>query len=48
MIVRCYISEVDVTVDLKSIFKAQSIEIEDSVEYIARGKRFFLIKAGGV
>ena len=36
-----YLRGRDVTVDLKSIFQGTSIEIEDSVEYIAREKIYF-------
>ena len=36
-----YLRGRDVTVDLKSIFQGTSIEIEDSVEYIARKKILF-------
>ena len=36
-----YLRGRDVTVDLKSIFQGTSIEIEDSVEYIAREKILF-------
>lgn len=36
-----YLRGRDVTVDFKSIFRGKSIEIEDSVEYIASEKIFF-------
>ncbi|MBU92042.1 MAG: hypothetical protein CML88_00740 [Rhodobiaceae bacterium] len=36
-----YLRGHDVTVDLKSIFRGKSIEIDDCVEYVAREKIFF-------